>query len=136
VKESPWRRPRSLAEVAESSAAYSDFGYHLKDFLHTAAEAARGGQSLEPFVAAEPPRLADRFAEGKVCDAFLAGLADFLGRKNGFNTPAWSMAEDRILAEPWFSEEFPQVRLRLLRDTPSAFKDRNIFIFESALQVA
>jgi len=41
-----------------------------------------------------------------------------------------------MFAEPWFSEPFPQVRMRLLRDTPSAFKDKNVFVFESALQVA
>ena len=47
-----------------------------------------------------------------------------------------TLKEDLMLEEPWFSPEFPQIRMRLLRDTPSAFKDKNLFIFESALQVA
>lgn len=136
MNESPWRRPQTLVEIAESSLAYSDFGYHLKDFLHEVAAARRRGASLRPMVDACPPLLAGRFAEGMICDAFLAGLADFLARTSGFNPPDWAMSDERVLEEPWFSEEFPQVRMRLLRDTPSAFKDRNIFIFESALQVA
>lgn len=136
MNQSPWRRPRSLAEVAGSAATYSDFGYHLKDFLHTLAETVRQGESIEPLLAAEPSRLCGQFEEGQLCDAFLAGLADFLARRHGFAPPAWAMSASRVLENPWFSEKFPQVRLRLLRDTPSAFKDRNIFVFESALQVA
>lgn len=136
MSDSPWRRPRSLREVAESSAAYADFGYHLKDFLHEVAEAQKRGASLEPMLAAPPPVLAGRFAEGNICDAFAAGLADFLARRHNFSTPSWALAKERALERPWFSVEFPQVRLRLLRDTPSAFKDKNIFVFESALEVA
>ena len=136
MKDTPWRRPRTLVEVVQSSAAYCDFGYHVKDFLHEVAAARRSGESIEPRVAAAPPLLAGTFAEGKICDAFLAGLADYLARTNGFNTPAWAAAQDRALDEPWFSEEFPQVRMRLLRDTPSAFKDKNVFVFPSALDVA
>ena len=48
----------------------------------------------------------------------------------------WALKEELVLEHPWFSEEFPRVRLRLLRDTPSAFKDKNLFVFESALSVA
>ena len=46
------------------------------------------------------------------------------------------ITQDRVLDEPWFSEELPVVRLLLLRDTPSAFKDKNVFVFDSALRVA
>jgi len=136
MKHGPWRRPRSLREVTESSRTYADFGYHLKDLLHVCAELRGRGESLAPLFAEPPPRLAGCFAEGEVCDAFAAGLADFLSRANGLATPSWALAADRVLERPWFSEEFRQVRLRLLRDTPSAFKDKNIFVFESALQVA
>jgi hypothetical protein len=76
-----------------------------------------------------------RFPEGKICDAFLAATADYLSRVNGVPTPAWALNEDLVLDQPWFTEEFPQLRLRLLRDTPSAFKDKNPFVFESALSV-
>ena len=63
-------------------------------------------------------------------------MADYLARTHRFPTPRWTLAPERVLEHPWFALEFPQVRLRLLRDTPWAFKDKNIFVFESALQVA
>ena len=87
-------------------------------------------------LAEEPIRLASRFGKGEVCDAFLAATADYLSRINRLNTPAWALKEDLVLEHPWFSVEFPEVRLMLLRDTPSAFKDKNLFIFDSALKVA
>src|SRR5262249_4738313 len=93
-------------------------------------------QPLEPMFAEEPPRLANRFEQGKICDAFLGATADYLSRVHRIQTPAWALKEDLMLERPWFSPEFLEVRLRLLRDTPSAFKDKNIFIFDSALSVA
>jgi len=129
-------RPKTLAEVAEGSSSYQDFGYHLRDFLHTFAERRREGLNPILLLASEPLRLTTRFAEGNICDAFLAGTADHLSRTSGVHTPLWALQEDRVLQEPWFAETFPQVRMRLLRDTPSAFKDKNIFVFASAFRVA
>lgn len=134
MKSNSTRRPQSLREVAAESSTYRDFGYNLKDFLHASAQPPPPG--LEAMLAGEPPRLAGRFSEAKICDSFLAAVADYLSRKHRIPTPAWALAEDRVLEKPWFSEEFPQLRLRLMRDTPSAFKDKNIFVFESALSVA
>lgn len=130
------RRPKSLREVAAQSDTYSEFGHHLKDFLHEFEWARQRQLPLRPMLAEEPPRLAARFREGNICDAFLAATADHLSRVNGLPTPAWALNEDLILREPWFSEEFLTLRLRLLRDTPSAFKDKNLYVFESALSVA
>lgn len=130
------RRPNSLREVAEESGAYGEFGRNLRDFLHEFARAASQPLPLAPLLEREPARLAGRFAEGRICDAFLAALADHLSRVNGLPTPVWALSADRVLEQPWFSEDFPEVRALLLRDTPSAFKDKNVFVFESALRVA
>ena len=130
------RRPDSLQEVAVESTAYGEFGRSLRDFLHEFAQAQRCQSPLTPLLEGEPPRLAGRFAEGKVCDAFLAATADHLARVNGIPTPVWALSTDRVLEAPWFSEEFPEVRASLLRDTPSTFKDKNVFVFASALKVA
>ena len=130
------RRPRSLREVAAESQSYLDFGAHLKDFLHAFEFARQKKHSLRPMLSEQPLRLAARFAEVNVCDAFLAATADYLSRINGLPTPEWALQDDLVLKEPWFSEEFPSVRMRLLRDTPSAFKDKNLFVFDSALRVA
>ncbi|SRR6266581_7733571 len=130
------RRPGSLQEVAAESSSYSEFGYNLKDFLHEFASAKERQLPLGPMLLKEPSRLAGRFKEGIICDAFLAGTADYLSRINHIESPEWSLKEDRVLAEPWFSIDFRETRLLLLRDTPSAFKDKNIFVFDTALNVA
>lgn len=130
------RRPKSLKEVAAESATYSDFGHNLKDFLHEFSEAQKKSLPLEPLLIDEPPWLSNTFAEGNICDAFVAATADYLARVNGIPTPLWALDSSRVLDKPWFSLDYPQIRLRLLRDTPSAFKDKNIFIFENALNVA
>ena len=127
------KRPESLSEVAAESSTYEEFGYNLKDFLHTVALAKKEARSLEPLLVDVPRRLAALFPEGRICDAFLAATADYLARNHGIRTPAWALQEDLVLADPWFSPPYLSVRMRLLRDTPSAFKDKNIFIFEDAL---
>ena len=130
------RRPATLQEVAAETRTYPEFGRHLKDFLHEFALARKRGLPLEPLLSAEPRLLARQFEEGRICDAFVAATADYLSRVNGIQTPTWSLEETRVLEKPWFSEDWREVRLLLLRDTPSAFKDKNLFVFDSALKVA
>jgi hypothetical protein len=136
MKSAAIRRPKSLWEVATHTEHYTDFGYNLRDFLHEFEFVRQRRLPLQPLLAEEPPRLARRFPEGKICDAFLAATADHLSRVNGILTPGWALKEDLVLDEPWFSEDLLSLRMRLLRDTPSAFKDKNLFVFESALSVA
>ncbi len=136
MKGSPHALPSSLQEVAASADQWDDFGLQLKDFLHAFARARQEGLPLEPMLACPPRSLARKFDRGDICDAFIAATADYLSRKNGIPSPAWALRADLVLDRPWFSESFPAVRMRLLRDTPSAFKDKNLFVFESALQVA
>jgi hypothetical protein len=130
------RRPLTLQEVAAETREYRDFGRHLKDFLHEFALARKLGKPLASMLLEEPQLLASRFDEGRICDAFIAATADHLSPLNGINTPVWALNEQRALERPWFSEDWPEVRLFLLRDTPSAFKDKNVFVFDSALKVA
>ncbi len=130
------RRPMTLQEVVAETREYRDFGRHLKDFLHEFALAKKQERPLQPLLSDEPRFLANEFKEGRICDAFIAATADYLSRVNGVNTPLWALNDARVLEEPWFSEDWPEVRLLLLRDTPSAFKDKNIFVFDSALKVA
>jgi len=129
-------RPRSLCEVASDAQSYREFGMNLRDFLHEFAFAKEQVRPLESSLAKEPLRLAAVFENGKICDAFLAATADYLSRTNGIQTPAWALSEDRVLDTPWFSLEDPEIRFCLLRDSPSAFKDKNIFTFESSMNVA
>jgi hypothetical protein len=130
------RRPTTLKEVAVEAETYQDFGTNLKDFLHEFTWAKEKQLPLLPLFEEEPPLLSGRLDEGKICDAYLAATADYLCRNNSILTPTWAYVQDRALEEPWFSPPFPETRLLLLRDTPSAFKDKNIFTFASALNVA
>ena len=130
------RRPTTLQEVAAESRAYREFGRNLKDFLHEFAQAKKRGLPLGPMLAEEPRLLAREFENGNICDAFIAATADYLSRVNGIQSPHWSLNQARALEKPWFSEDWREVRLLLLRDTPSAFKDKNLFVFDSALKVA
>lgn len=130
------QRPRTLLAVATGSACYEDFGHNLRDFLHAFAEARRQGDALAPMLAPAPPRLAGRFTEGAICDAFLAATADFLARRHRIPTPDWALPASLALDHPWFSPDLPSVRAMLLRDSPSAFKDKNLFVFDSILNVA
>ncbi|MDB6029706.1 MAG: hypothetical protein JWM16_44 [Verrucomicrobiales bacterium] len=130
------RRPKTLHELAEESLTYEDFGMNMRDFLHEFAFAKKNSQLLSRMLEVEPPRMAGRLPEGKICDAFLAATADYLSRENHLDTPRWARKDDFMLEEPWFSPETIGVRALLLRDTPSAFKDKNIFIFPNALNVA
>ena len=132
----PITRPKSLGEVAAASASYEDFGHHLKDFLHEFAAARQRQASLPAMLEIEPARLADQFTEGTICDAFLAATADYLARSAGLATPVWALNPERVLSVPWFSDPLLALRGLLLRDTPSAFKDKNLFVLASALSVA
>lgn len=132
----PWQRPRSVKELAEWSDTCSDFGYNTKDFLHIVHYARREGRDLTPLFVDEPPRLAGRFPEGQTCDAFLAAMTDYFCRKSRVPTPAWALDPSRVLEDPWFSPSGRAFRATLLRDSPSAFKDKNIFIYENAMTVA
>jgi len=136
MKPPPIRRPESLREVAAESETYEDFGHNLKDFLHEFAKRRKNGEPLEPMLAEEPPRLVDRFKEGRICDAFLAATADYFSRIHRLPVPLWALGDGLVLEEPWFALDSLSLRGLLLRDTPSAFKDKNIFIFDSALKVA
>ena len=132
----PSRRPVSVAEVAEWSDSYREFGLNLKDFLHTLASAGKSPRERAALFAAEPRLLVGRFEEGELCDAFLAALADYSCRRCGIPSPTWSLNQSLSLARPWFSPDNLGLRALVLRDTPSAFKDKNIFILPSALEVA
>ena len=71
--------------------------------------------------------LAGRFPEGALADATLAAYADLLAERIRIAPPAWCFELERISPEPWFAVEGPRSRLFVLRDTPPAFKRRNLF---------
>lgn len=119
-------RPQTLAEVAARSDSLARFGRELADWLHT-VRALGSRPALAKTFAEAPVRLAHRFPEGALADATLAAYADFLAGRIGAPAPSWCFEYERIAPEPWFAVESPRSRLLSLRDTPPAFKRRNLF---------
>lgn len=121
-------RPATLKEIAERSTTLEDFGRHFRDWLHELRRHSSRPR-LESAVREEPPLLVGRFARGAVADAWLAAYADHLAAKIGRPAPEWAHAPARISPEPWFADEAQNKTLRLLalRDSPAAFKRRNLF---------
>ncbi len=121
-------RPVSLAEIAVRSGSLEDFGRHFRDWLHEIRRHSSRPQ-LHATVREEPPRLAARFTQGAVADAWLAAYAEHLAGRIGRPVPGWANARGRVAPDPWFATDTTSPRLRLLalRDSPAAFKKRNLF---------
>lgn len=121
-------RPKSLKEVAEQSETLADFGRNLRDWLHELRRASSRGLAAAA-ITDEPPRLAGKFPQGRVADAWLAAYAEHLAGKIGQPAPAWAFAPHRVATDPSFDEgaEGPAFRTLALAHAPPAFKRRNIF---------
>jgi hypothetical protein len=119
-------RPASLAEVAVRADSLERFGRELADWLHT-LRGLGSRPALAATIAEAPGLLAGRFLEGALADATLAAYADLLAARTGIAPPGWCNAPERIAPEPWFANPGRRGRLLALRDTPPAFKRRNLF---------
>lgn len=121
-------RPQTLKQVAELSASLADFGRNLRDWLHQLRRASSRPQAAAA-IADEPPRLAGKFPQGHVADAWLGAYAEHLAGRLGRPAPAWAFAPDRTAKEPLFDEDgdTPALRVLALARSPLAFKRRNIF---------
>ena len=119
-------RPQTLAEVAARADSLARFGRELADWLHT-VRTLGSRPALARTIETAPPRLAGRFPEGALADATLAAYAEWLSARIRSVPPDWCFEQERISPEPWFADEGPRSRLLALRDTPPAFKRRNLF---------
>jgi len=119
-------RPPTLAEIARRAEDLRHFGWEFKDWLHT-VRAIHSRPELQQSITPEPELLARRFPEGRIADAWMAAYAEHTAQLSGLNTPTWVHASSRVLEEPWFSVESTGERQLALRDSPPAFKKRNLF---------
>lgn len=129
-----WRRPRSLFAVVRDADSTEGIGLNLADFLDHVnwlakqpAVAVRVAASLRT----EPPRTGDA-----VQDAYLAAVAAHLAHRLRLRAPAWTEKKNRRLEHPWFALPDDWARATLLRDSPAAFRERNLFTTEDALHRA
>lgn len=120
-------RPKTLKEVAEQSESISDFGRHLRDWLHELRRLSSREQAVVT-INGEPPRLASKFEQGSIADAWLGAYAEHLANRIGRPAPEWAFAPGRISTHPLFDAGSTKA-LRALSfvNSPLAFKRRNIF---------
>jgi hypothetical protein len=121
-------RPSSLAAVAQRSESLADFGRNLRDWLHYLRGVSSRIQAAAA-IAAEPPLLRKKFAQGEVADTWLAAYAEHVATAARIPAPAWAFGPVRFLADPSFDETgaSPALRALALLHSPLAFKRRNLF---------
>jgi hypothetical protein len=114
--------------VSELAADKRSFAYALSEFL----DQFRIERRMQ-MLAEEPARLATRYAEGEIADAYLAAVAVALSREIRAVPPSWAWQEDRKLRRPWFAHPGPALRATLLAESPAPFRERNLFVSANAL---
>jgi hypothetical protein len=66
-------------------------------------------------------------------DVYLAAVAEHLGRQYQFTIGEWAFSSDLSLDKPSFAYQSRAGRIFLLRDSPPAFKARNLFVTANVL---
>lgn len=127
-----WRRPQTLREVVRDAESVEDMGLNLAEFLDHVNALLRKKASRTTLYATlrgEPPSTGNA-----VQDAYLAAVAAHLATLHRLPRPAWVDKANRRLDRPWFALPDPWARAWLLRDSPAAFRERNLFTTECAIQ--
>lgn len=132
--ENSWQRPQSLAEAVERAETTADMGDNLEDFLdhmNLLVKQRATRRKLAEAIRREPPRTGVA-----VQDAYLAAVAAHLANTLRLPSPRWADKPGRRLKRPWFALPDAWARAWLLRDSPAAFRERNLFTEESPLRRA
>lgn len=124
-------RPKTIHEVARIARDADTLGFSIAGFLDEFY-----AEPLPERLAEEPRSLTAMLGDDGLADAYLAGIADHLSRQYHFKPPAWISGPGRILTNPWFALESHGGRMCMLIESPSAFRERNIFISANALSRA
>lgn len=126
-----WRRPTRLRDVVTWAKTQEDIGYNLADFLdhvNVLAQRRTSRANLREAIADEPPLTGET-----VQDAYLAAVAAHLAAQFRLPAPMWTWNKRRRATRPWFALPDPVFRAELLRRSPAAFRERNLFTTEDAL---
>jgi hypothetical protein len=111
-------------EICQGEEPWVALGNFMNDWFDYAKD-RRAELVAEPIVL---PRSPDR--ETARWAAFCAASVEYLCERYGTPCPSWVQHSVYCLPEPWFdalSPQKPQVRERLLRQTPGPFVKRNIY---------
>ena len=117
--------PRQLAEVAEQSESLEDFGHLLREWNHVITrQDISNRKALAKAIEKEPRKLGKLFSPGAIADAYLAAYAEWIADQAKIERPAWTRDPERVLDQPWFSDN---ARASLLILAPGSFRQRNVF---------
>jgi len=115
-------RPNSIRQAAVFGVEHGQRDAFLREFLdefYSARDDDRRAAMLED----EPP-----LVDGDRANAYYAAVAEHLAFKYHLPAPAWTAAPSRFLTRPFFSSGLESLKATLLRDSPSAFRRRMIFV--------
>ena len=125
------KRLGSLIEVASLAQTANDFGTAVVEFLDQFN--IEGNPAM---LSDEPPLLRTQLGDNGPADAYLAAVALHLSRVIGEIPPAWIVRSERYLHQPWFASPGASLRATLLLESPTAFRDRNLFVSANAFDRA
>lgn len=118
----PSGRPASLWEVAVRGRAQGGVDGLLREFLD-AFYSERDSGAREAMLSREPPVS----GEGPL-DAYLAAVAEHLAMRGPLPVPAWTGGHARFLRRPFFPAGLESLKATLLKESPTAFRRRMIFV--------
>lgn len=118
-------RPDGLAQLAQWQ-DWDDFSNALKEFM--LAFAHMDHASRQRAIEQEPQPTGDALK-----DAYLAAVADFLAVRVGLRHPDWCSDPRRALQRPWYAAKSQRMKNVLLRESPAAFRIRNLFVSANVL---
>lgn len=124
-------RISSLKQVAEVARHDGQLRHALRDFLDGFYAAP-----MPEKVHDEPARLAPSLNDDGFADAYLAAVCDHLCRQHRLPRPDWVRQSDRVLHTPYFAAKTHGLRMIYLQESPTAFKQRNIFVSANTLSRA
>jgi len=87
-----------------------------------------GVDSAAAMFADEPPLTGDDRV-----DAAIAALAEYLARRDGWRVPDWALQDERSTLDWWFVDDLPALQAFALRESPSSFRRRGVFIGDGGL---
>lgn len=126
--------PTTSRPVYEAAAAIAaalrndDESGAYREFIQLSDDLARErGPLRAALTALAPAQIDSRY------DALLAAVAEHYLLEGGLPLPAWIHDKSRLLPDPWFVDDVPELFDQTVAETPSAFARHGVFIAASEL---
>ncbi len=118
-------KQHSLARVAELTRQYGAQRLNIftKEFIDALSHPDNAAPRCQMrMIEYEPPELEEPWM-----NVLLAGMAEFIARREDLDPPAWTEKPERFLQKPKFWGVKPETRAYMLSETPGPFRRRNLF---------